>query len=304
MLSLLVEVVTEITLPIVMIAALGALLQMRARFDVRSLNRLLIYATLPCFLIVTLANAELPLSQVQEVALFAAGQYLVLLAAGWSIGRLLGLEPKARAVIGLAFAFPNSGNFGIPLVELAFGNQYVVHQAVITATHTVLILLTAPVLFGSGGGPLGHLKAAFQTPLIPALAIGLLLNGFEIQLPAAIETPLSTMGQAYVGVALFALGAQLADGDFRVPIGAAGLGLALRLVAAPLLTALALLVIDLPATVEDILLVGSAAPVGVLLTIFAIEFRGNVQLSSALVMTSTLLSPLVVTAVLILARLS
>jgi len=124
-----------------------------------------------------------------------------------------------------------------------------------------------------------------------------------VTLPEVIRTPLQTMGDAYVGVALFALGAQLAEDDLQVPIGSAGLAVALRLLLAPLLTGLALLLIEMPATVEALLLVGSAAPVGVLLTIFASEFRGNVQLSSAVVVSSTLLSPLIVTAAVVIARL-
>jgi hypothetical protein len=301
--SLLFEVVTEITLPIVAVAALGFVLQTRARFDVGSLNRLLIYATLPCFLVVTLAEAELPLAEVRWVALFTVAQFAVLLGLGWSVARALKLPPEVRAVVALACAFPNSGNFGIPVIELAFGRDYVVHQAVITSTHTVLILATAPALFGAGGGALGHLKAAFQTPLIPALIVGLALNLLEIPLPEVLRTPLDTMGQAYVGVALFALGAQLAANELRVPLGAAGLAVALRLLAAPALTGLALLAIELPATVEALLLVGSATPVGVLLSIFALEFRGNTQLSSAVVLSSTLLSPVAVTLAVLAARL-
>jgi predicted permease len=301
--ALLFDVVARITLPIVAIAALGFVMQTRARFDVRSLNRLLLYATLPCFLVVTLAEAELPLAQLRGVVIFTVVQFAVLLGLGWAVGRALGLEAKARAVVAVACAFPNSGNFGIPVIELAFGSDYVVHQAVITSTHTVLILLLAPVLFGGGGTVGQHLKGVFQTPLIPALAVGIGLNLAGIELIAPVRKPLETMGDAYVGVALFALGAQLADNRLRVPLGAAGLSVALRLLLGPLLTGAALLVLDLPARVEAILLVGSAAPVGVLLTIFASEFRGNVELSSAVVVTSTVLSPVMITAAVIATRL-
>jgi predicted permease len=301
--ALLFDVVARITLPIVAIAALGFVMQTRARFDVRSLNRLLLYATLPCFLVVTLAEAELPLAQLQGVVIFTVVQFAVLLALGWAVGRALGLEAKARAVVAVACAFPNSGNFGIPVIELAFGSDFVVHQAVITSTHTVLILLLAPVLFGGGGTVGQHLKGVFQTPLIPALAVGIGLNLAGIELIAPVRKPLETMGDAYVGVALFALGAQLADNRLRVPLGAAGLSVALRLLLAPLLTGAALLVLDLPAEVEAILLVGSAAPVGVLLTIFASEFRGNVELSGAVVVASTVLSPVMITAAVIATRL-
>jgi hypothetical protein len=300
--SLLADVLTGITLPIVAVAALGFVLQHRARFDVRSLNRLLIYATFPCFLVVTLAEAELPLREVRGVALFTVAQFFGLLALGWAAGRALRLAPRQRAVVALACAFPNSGNFGIPVAELAFGADYVVHQAVITATHTVLILTTAPVLFGGADTATGHLKAAFQTPMIPALLVGLALNLGEVELPDVLRTPLETLGRAYVGVALFALGAQLAQGDLRVPLGSAGIAVGLRLLAAPVLTGLALLALDLPVQVAALLLVGSAAPVGVLVAIFAAEFRGNAELSSAVVVASTLLSPLTVTAALVAAR--
>jgi hypothetical protein len=302
--TLLLDVVFDITLPIVAIAALGFLLQQRARLDVRSLNRLLLYATLPCFLVVTLAEAKLPIGQVQGVALFTVAQFAVLLAVGWAAARAMNLDAKARAVVAIACAFPNSGNFGIPLIELAFGSDYVVHQAVITSIHTVLILILAPVLFGEGrgGGVLAHLKGIFQTPLIPAMAVGLGLNLAGIELIEPVRKPLATIGDAYVGVALFALGAQLAESRLSVPIGAAGGAVALRLLAAPLLTALALLVLDMPAPVEALLLVGACAPVGVLVTIFAGEFRGNVELSSAVVVSSTVLSPVVVTAAVLATR--
>jgi hypothetical protein len=301
--ALLFDVVTRITLPIVAIAALGFVMQTRARFDVRSLNRLLLYATLPCFLVVTLAEAELPLAQLQGVVIFTIAQFALLLGIGWGVGRALDLDPKARAVVAVACAFPNSGNFGIPVIELAFGSDFVVHQAVITSTHTVMILLLAPVLFG-GGGTLGqHLKGVFQTPLIPAMAVGIGLNLAGVELIAPVRKPLETMGNAYVGVALFALGAQLADNRLSVPLGAAGVSVALRLLLAPLLTGIALVFLDMPAQVEAILLVGSAAPVGVLLTIFASEFRGNVELSSAVVVASTVLSPVLITAAVIATRL-
>ncbi|MBK1697039.1 AEC family transporter [Rhodovibrio salinarum] len=301
--ALLFDVVTRITLPIVAIAALGFVMQTRAGFDVRSLNRLLLYATLPCFLVVTLAEAKLPLGQLQGVVIFTMAQFALLLALGWSVGRALGLDPKARAVVAVACAFPNSGNFGIPVIELAFGSDYVVHQAVITSTHTVMILLLAPILFGGGGTVGQHLKGVFQTPLIPALAIGIGLNLAGIELIEPIRKPLATMGDAYVGVALFALGAQLAENRLSVQLGTAGVSVALRLLIAPLLTAAALLLLEMPASVEAILLVGSAGPVGVLVTIFASEFRGNVELSSAVVVASTVLSPIAITAAVIATRL-
>lgn len=304
-LSILFDVVTQITLPIVLLAAGGYGLQKWARFDVATLNRLLIYATFPCFIVVTLSQATIPLAQVQWTALFTVVQFVVLLAIGWWVGQALGLRRDLCAVVALACSFPNSGNFGIPVIELAFGRELVVHQVVITAVHTIVILAVAPLLFAGpqDSGLRGHLKAIFQTPMIPAVALGLALNALGLRLPEVVETPMETLGQAYVGVALFALGAQLAASSVRVPPGAASLSIALRLLLAPLLTGIALLFLPFPSDVAALLFVGACAPVGVLVSIFAAEFRGNVELSSAVVIASTLLAPILVTLALVIVRL-
>lgn len=302
--SILFEVVTQITLPIVLLAAAGYGLQKWASFDIQTLNRLLVYATFPCFIVVTLSQAEIPLSQVQGAAAFTLGQFLFLLALGWWVGTGLGLRRDLRAVVAIACAFPNSGNFGIPVIELAFGQDLVIHQVVITAIYSVVILFSAPLLFaGPEGGVKKHLKTLFATPMIPAVALGLGLNAMNWRLPEVIETPMETLGQGYVGIALFALGAQLAASNLKVPLGTAGVAVGLRLLLAPALTALAMLAVPLSTEVQHLLIVGACAPVGVLVAIFAAEFRGNVELSSAVVIASTLLSPLMVTAVLVMIRL-
>lgn len=304
--QLLFEVVTGITLPIVALAAFGFLLHRRVGFDVQSLNRLLIYATLPAFLLHTLWTAELPLAEVQATAAFTIGQFALLAAAGWGLAAALGEARDVRAIMAFACGFPNSGNYGIPVMELAFGAEAVVHQAVITSILTVLILMTAPLMFTARErGLRGHLRAAFATPLIPAVLLGLALNALEAPLPRVLGHPLELMGSAYIAVALFGLGAQLASGRRqRGALSRAGLGLALRLAVAPAATAAALLVLSLPDVVENVLLVGACAPVGVLLPIFAAQYCGNAPLASAVVVASTLLSPFAVTAAVVATRLA
>jgi predicted permease len=303
--DLLLEVVSQITLPVVVLAAFGFLLQKRVGYDVQSLNKLLIYATLPAFLLHTLWTAELPLTEVRVTVVFTLAQFAVLAAVGWWSAAALGQPRDVRAIMAFACGFPNSGNYGIPVIELAFGGEAVVHQAVITAVMTIVILVAGPFMFARReGGLRGHLKTAFETPLIPAVALGLTLNALDVPLPHVAGFPLELMGSAYTAVALFALGAQLASGDWPgQAIGRAGLGLGLRLLVAPLLTWAALAVLPLSPLLEAVLLVGACAPVGVLVVIFAGQYRGNAALASAVVMASTVLSPLVVTAAVIVTRL-
>ena len=302
--QLFLDVVVDITLPVVLIVAFGFAMQRWVAFDIGTLNRLLIYATLPCFLVHSLATAELPLAQVKTTAIFTVVQFFVLLGVGWLAARGLGLSAQARPVVALSAAFANSGNFGIPVIELAFGADYVLHQAVITALLGILILLVLPVMLAEGRRSLlGTVKELFATPLIPAVAIGLLLNAFDIDLPRVVAQPLQVMGSAYVAVALFGLGAQLAATGWRVSGAAVAWGVILRLCAAPLLTTAAVLLIPgLPTGLRDLLIVGSCMPVGVLLAIFCARYGRGTEIASATVVLSTLLSPIVITAAIFLTR--
>lgn len=301
--SLLVEVVTQITLPIVILAAAGFGLQKWARFDITTLNRFLVYATFPCYIVVTLSQAEIPVAEARGPAAFILVQFLALLALGWWIGGALKLAPPLRAVVALGCAFPNGGNFGIPLIALAFGPDMVFYQVVLTAVYAMVIMIAAPLLFaGGGGGWRRHLGDLASNPMVAAVALGLALNALNLRLPAVIETPAATLGDAYIGVALVALGAQLGASDLRVPAGPAVTAVALRLLLAPALTAAAVLLLPFPREIGAMLIVGACAPVGMLVAILAAEFRGHAQLAAAAVVASTLLSPIVVTLALVLLR--
>jgi predicted permease len=301
--SLLIDVVIQITVPIVAVAAGGFCMQKFAGADVATLNRFLIYATLPCYIVVTMSQATIPLERVEGAAAFTLVQFFVLLAIGWWVAAGLKLSRQRKVLAALACAFPNTGNFGIPVVELVFGRDMVIYQVVITSVQTVLMLMISPLLYaGCQCGLLGHLKTIFRTPLIPAVLLGLALNALEWRLPLVIERPMETLGQAYIAVALFSMGAQMALADLRMPLRSAGVAVALRLLIAPVLTGLALLALSLPGEVEALLLVAACTPVGVLVPIFAAQFRGDVELSSAVVIASTLLSPVVVTAAVVLTR--
>jgi predicted permease len=147
------------------------------------------------------------------------------------------------------------------------------------------------------------LRAAFRTPVIPAVIAGILLKLAGVKLPAPIGLPLQTLGSAYTPVALFALGAQLATSRWRAISLPLGLGLLLRMLVAPAVTWLAVVLLGIDRPVADLLVVISSVPVGVLLAIISLEYETDADLASALVFMSTVLSPITVTLVIFAQRL-
>lgn len=302
--SLFLEILTEITLPIVALMAFGWLVQPKLKFDIQTLIRIQIYVVLPCFLIHFLSTAELPLTAVWTTAWFTVLAFIVLTAAGWLLAAAFGVPGGLRPILGLSAAFANSGNFGIPLAQLAFPPDFLLHQAVIVSLHSVLITLAGIwLLSDQTKSPLGALKTLVTSPMILAVIAGLALKGFEVRLPTVLSEPLKLMGLAYVPIALFTLGAQLSGGASAVARLPLTLATILKLVIAPALTWALALAFGIASDLTALLVVAASAPVGVLLAIFCTEYRSHPETASAAVLVTTVLSPLFVTGWLLATRL-
>jgi predicted permease len=143
---------------------------------------------------------------------------------------------------------------------------------------------------------LAKLRTVFETPLIPSIALGLVLCGFEVQIPALVAQPMQFLGSIFTPLALYTLGAQVAATNaVRLEWGPQTLALVLKFLFAPAVTWWICITMGLPRDVSDVIVVATATPVGVLITIFAAEYKTEFEFISTAVVLSTLLSPIFVT---------
>lgn len=303
--DLFVDILTKVTLPIIVLVALGYLLQPRLKLDVGSLNRLQVYVVMPAFFVHFLSSGRQPISVVWPVVYLGIVQFLLLIPLGWLLAMMLGLRRSLGPMIGLGAAYANVGFFGVPVTQLAFGSEYLIHQSVMAAlmaimTTTVGVWIMAP----AGGKPFDKLKSAFETPMIPSIALGLLLRGFEIDLPPVVGQPIQLLGSIFTPLALYTLGAQVAASRIgRIEWGPQLLILTLKFLIAPALTWWICREMGLDPVITAVIVVAASTPVGVLITIFAAEYKMEAEFISTAVVISTALSPLFVTGWIIAMRL-
>lgn len=306
--TLFLDILFKVTLPIVALVAMGMALQPKLKLDVAGLNRLQVFVVLPCFLLHYLSSATQPISSLLPTIGFSLLQFSVLIVVGWLVALLFRMERGVRPVMALATMYANIGFFGIPVVQLAFPAEMILHQSVMTSLISIVIVtvgvwLLAPV--EAGAGPFARLRQAFETPVIPAVAAGLLLRGFEITLPPVVGLPVQMMGSIFTPLALFTLGCQLADSSWgELKPGPLTLISALKLAVAPALTWGLAIAVGLRDELTDLFVVAAAAPVGVLLAVFCAEFGREARFVASAILVTTLLSPLVVTAWLLLVRMN
>jgi len=298
------EILTTVTLPVVALLALGWAVQWRLALDVTTLSKLLVNVVLPFALLHFLTGADLPLVQIWPTVWFTIAQFGVLMALGWGLAALCRFSREVRPVVGLAAAFPNTGNFGIPVAQLAFPPDFLLHQTVIVSLHSFLIVLAGVlVLSDERGGIADSLKALARSPMILAVIVGLAIRGFEFELPLLVSHPVKLLAGAFTPLALFTLGAQLGQTGLAVSQGPVWLSLFLKTLIAPGATWAAAWGLGIDAAVTDLLVVAAAAPVGLLLAIFCTEYKRSPDVVSAAVLISTVLSPAVVTAWILAVRL-
>lgn len=302
------DILLTVTLPIIALVGLGFGAQKRLHLDVPSLNRLLVFVIMPAFLVHFLASARQPIATLWPTIYFTAIQFAALMALGWLAAVVFRLPREFRPIMAMATVYANVGNYGIPLVKLAFPEDFILHQSVITSMMTMLIVsVGAWMLAPSRGdtGALSRLKVAFETPVVPAVIIGLTLRALEIRLPPIIGLPIELIGSTFPPLALFALGAQLAEtGKGDLEKGPMSVLLILKLLAAPALTLGLAMALGMPRDLTDLYVVAAATPVGVLLALFCAEYGRQPRFVSGAVLISTLLSPIVVTGWILFMRLS
>lgn len=302
--ALFLDILTKVTLPIIVLVVLGWIMQPRMRLDVGSLNRLQVNIIMPAFLVHSLATGTQPLSAVWPTAYLTLVQFLFVIPLGWGLVFLFRMRRSLGPIVGLATAYANVGFFGIPVTQLAFGAEYLIHQSVVVSLVSILIAtLGVWLLAPSSTGLLGKAAITLKSPLLPAVIIGLTLRGLEIHLPPLVASPLQMMGSIFTPLALYTLGAQVASsGAVRIEIGPQLLMLVLKFAIAPAITWGLAVYMVFPKDITDVLVVASSTPVGVLLAIFCAEYRKEAAFISAAVVISTALSPLFVTGWILLVR--
>jgi malate permease and related proteins len=256
-----------------------------------------VFVVMPAFMIHFLSSGKQPLSVIWPVVGLGVILFLLVIPIAWLLVLLFRQRSSLGPMMGLGTAYANVGFFGIPVTTLAFGVDYLIYQSVITALVTILLCTVGVWLMAPAGqgGAFGKLKTVFETPLIPSVFVGLALRGFEIELPVVVSQPMQYLSQIFTPLALYTLGAQIAAANItRIEIVPQILINLLRFLIAPVLTFALCVYLGFPRDITNVIVVAAATPVGVLITVFATEYKNEADFINTAVVISTALSPIFV----------
>lgn len=293
-LSTLFKVILPLSIPVIA----GALLGRFKNLDTKPLLTLYLYFLSPAIILDTLATAEISFDDVYKTLSFSLLNLFLLWGLANVLGRVLKLAPAEAAGLTLVSTFTNSVNYGLPLVLLAFGqlgldkaSVYVIGQMVIV--NTIGVYFAARSQFSVRSA----VKSVFSLPAIYAAILALLLRALGLHMPDELASGVAMVAGAYSPVVLAILGAQMvkvkaARTERNVQL-AFWTGITVRLLLAPLLAALVLLLLNITGTLFSVLLILASMPVAVNSVVLAERFSSSPSLVSRCIVWTTLASFLV-----------
>lgn len=176
-----------------------------------TISRLVFFALTPALLFTVMYEADVhvlfsvPLAVAAISAVCAGLVYLVVI-------RFFGKRSVPQLVVGtLASGYQNANNIGLPVAVFVLGGpEYVVPVILLQILVFAPIALT--ILDASTRGTVSVTTVLLQpvrNPLIIASVVGVLLNVFQVPVPADVLAPFELVGAAMVPLVLISFGMSL-----------------------------------------------------------------------------------------------
>lgn len=171
-------------------------------FPVPFVTTLVLNIALPALLFHTLANSTVSVSSLVDIAL---GALLTHLVFGALIVLLLAKSGKDWR-LGIAHVVGNTGNLGLPLCFLAFGEEGLAYAITFFAIQCLLLFSVGDAIIARSF----NIKRIVFSPILHSVWLGVLARVLNIELPVIAQQTLQLLGQIVIPVMLITLGVSLA----------------------------------------------------------------------------------------------
>jgi predicted permease len=278
--------ILSIVAPVFGLVLVGWLYARRHGPDMTAANRINLDVFTPALIFHVLSGKDFQIGQYLDVALGAA---IVVLGSGAVALAACRATGHAYRTLVPPMMFNNSGNMGLPLAVLSFGEKALPAAVVLFLVENLLHFTVGIRILDDQRSLVGLLRM----PLVLACLLGLAFSLLDIHLPKPIGLGIEMLGQVAIPLMLFALGVRLTEADWshwRV-----GLFGAMLRPAAGLIAALpALMTLPLAGDRSRQLALFAVLPPAVLNYVLAEQYRQEPQAVAAIVIWGNLASLLTI----------
>ncbi|KZM41015.1 MAG: AEC family transporter [Marinomonas sp.] len=192
--------------PLVFVVLVGFVYARWRSTDMTIANRINMDVFVPALIFSVMASGSFHVMQYKGLILGAA---VIVVGSGllaWPVAKFMGVSTKTLLP---PMMFNNSGNLGIPLMVLAFGESVLPIAVVLFLTENLLHFTLGMYLIN----PKTKLKSILTMPMVLATIFGLLFSFSGWSMPTSLSVPIDMLGQISIPLMLFALGVRMNDVD-------------------------------------------------------------------------------------------
>lgn len=283
------DALTEVLLPVLIVAGLGALLASRFPIDQDTITKITLYLLSPALILDVVLHTPISLGEAGRLSL---GYVLVLalsLAAGWACG--LGRDDAQRRALSVSAGLWNAGNMGLPIAYFAFGQSGFERATILFLVSFIGMYAVGPAVMTLGRNGLsitGTVRAVLRLPVLWVGATGLVVRLLDVGVPTGVDRGVVLLAQATLPMILLALGLQLGAGRWPRATAAMTAATLVRLVASPAAAYGVGRLIGLGGQGLAVLVLSAAMPTAVNALLITREYGGDTRTVAGTIVLTTL----------------
>lgn len=287
-------------LPIMLVGGAGFLLGKFLTVDSRSLGRAVFYIFSPLLVFDLMIKSKLNLNQAMTTVVYTASIIICLGLVAFMVSKLLKLERPLLLAVVLTVAFGNTGNYGLPLVKFAFGDDALAVASIFYVTTTILFNTVGVIIASLGRMDLkSAVVGVFKLPIVYGVILALVVRIFTLDLPLPVSRTIEIAANGAIPVMLVLLGLELSRIQWSHNLKALGAGVLIKLIGGPLIGLLLAGLFGMEHTARQGSVLEASMPAAVATTVVATEYQLEPSLVTAIVFLGTALSPLTLTPLLV-----
>ena len=275
--------IINIILPVIFVVFTGYLWNKYNKdFNPAAITKLVANIGLPCLIYDSLTRSNLTINIYFKIFLSA----LLVLSIGFLFGYLLIKIFKLPSIkLTTPLMHPNTGNMGIPLSLLAFGNEGLALAAGF-ASIVMVSHFTANTAISSGNY---SIKKIIFSPVLLSLIFSLIVLFYKIEMPNFFNSITNILSGFVIPLVLLSLGISLS----KINIKKLRIGLMLglfKLISGPFIGLLVVYLLRLDGNVAKVIILQASMPAAILTYLIAAQNNSYEQEIGTAVFVSTIAS--------------
>ncbi len=278
--------------PILLVAGVSFIVARRLQLDGRVIGQLIFYLFSPALAFDLLYHSEIQAGEVGSLFVGTISFQLLMFALSFGVLRLQQAPRTAAAAVIISTFCINAGNYGLSVINFAFGEEVLARAAVVFISNLILNYSLGVFIASSGRNTFRQaLIGVLKVPTIYAIPLAFLLRSLSIELPSVLLRPIDLLSDAAIPSMLVLLGVQLNQTKRISNWRLVSTGVILKMLVAPFVGVALAALLQMPVLARAGFIPQVSMPTAVVTLIFATEYGLDRDLSLSLILATTLISP-------------